>query len=525
MTKIRSILILMVLLIGGALFGASLEDFYATIYGTDTSMSVEDSFTAFIREIQTVNDIDNAVQLWSSYDPESCRAHLGKLYNREPGNLNIAVAWILAEQDFGKAIRGAKKLIMVNRNEPSAYQPMVMRYVFEMPDSVGTEEWTAFQNNLIKDSAYFYRFYELARDNEFAVIGKLISSMALRDLESGKRVMDQTIENPVSIAPRMNLAGFAYDPDYLALMLYYMDKAPEEEGLQDPETLFSFAESVSSMYYQKAMWQEMVDTFATRTSVHGLGLVIINLLTAYKELGRYAEAKTLLSEQSVEGAVNLLDWWNYYYPDRNGADFVNELHAIYSGDSVVDAVWLGNLDEPETKLIAARAYIEDNPEEEVGYNVLFDGWRQIWRVNDFKDPAQDSLSANFVADLEYWDKLDKLRSDFAYRGITAILEGSYYSEKATNVIAMINLRPGWIENPDMQFLLINSYFNLDDYASVMQRLYAMVDNGLVSLADLEGLESSGNAICEHEGWARLMDYARKLEDKKTVDEDQPEENR
>ncbi len=523
MSKIRMILILGGLLLCGAMSAVSLDDFYMAVYNTDSPLTIEEAFTGLLTDSLKAGEVDNAVQLWTSYDPDACRDFIGKKYSRAQSDLGWGIAKVYAEADFAQAIRAAKKLIILHRTDPRAYQAMVTRYIYEYPESPEAEDWVGMQNMLLKDADYFYRFYELEPQNEMAVVGKLIASMAKRDVQSGKDIMDQIILYPVSIASKLDMMGLAKDPSYLQVMLYYLGQVTADDA--DPETLYSFAEAISTRYYQTQTWQEMINVFANRRDLHGLGLIAINLLSAYYEMGQLAAAKDLLAYQGVDSAVNLIYWWDYYYPERDSKDFVNAMHAMYSGDSIVDAVWLAILDDAQTKLVAARAYIEENPEIEVGYNVLFDGWRLTWRENLMVSADQDSLTLQFMDDLSYWDAFSVLNADAANKAIVAVMEGSYYAEKAANVIAMIGLRPGWIENPDMQFLLINSYFNLDDYASVMQRLYVMVDNGLVSLADLEGLESSGNAICEHEGWARLMDYARKLEDKKTVDEDQPEENR
>jgi len=520
MKYLRITLVLTAVILVGSAYAASLDDFYTTIYSENASDSLATVFDSFLSGSDSADDIDNAIQMWNSYDYDACITHISTLYRKQPSNRNVGIAWVLADPDFAKAMRTARKVIMLNREDPMAYQPMVMRYLYEFPSASNPEEWDAYHGKILQDSAYFFRYQELAPDNEYAILGKTIAAMARFDMLTARKMIDLTVTESISLSKRIDITYLTPDPSYFDLMLYYLSKSPEDFDAGDSDTIYAIAEAVVSRYYDQSAWQEIVDLFGARKQYQSFGVVALNLLVAYQELGLNDQALELISAEGIDSALNLIYWWQYYYPEHGCIDFVNGLHASFPDNEIATAVWLIILDEPETKLIASRTYIEDFPDKEVGYNMLFDAWRLYYQDHDFLDPAEDETSGLFVDDLIYWDAYARIDSVGAMKAIVAVLENSYNSEHAQNVIRMKDLRPEWIANSEIQFILINAYFNTDDYDSVMKMLFSMTDNGLVSLSDLEGLQSSENPIIMHKDWESLIQHARNLNQNQSPDSDQ-----
>jgi len=87
---------------------------------------------------------------------------------------------------------------------------------------------------------------------------------------------------------------------------------------------------------------------------------------------------------------------------------------------------------------------------------------------------------------------------------SALYSNGYYAKVTETVYES----PNWMDYEDIQYMMVNSHYQLGEYGEVIDILRMMVDRKTIALEDLRGLEQQ--PIAAHENWPALMEYAAQL---------------
>ncbi len=516
MRNLKLYLIVLAVLFAGTVNAISLDEFYEAVLNPD-SISVGAEFNKFLQEAETVEDIDDAVQTWSSYDDNACRDWITKAYKKHKTDRNLGIARVLVETDPAAAQKLAKKLIILNRKDPLAYQVLVMNLLTQLAPYLNAEDWFYYNGDLIKHSSYIKRYYDLAPEADWALFGKLALDMAQNRFQDARDTLQKMAGFNIQLNRIFALGDLVADPGWRELMQYYVGLIPEHvQSYGDPEAMLDAASALSSYWSEQEEWTSIVDTFAPIPETLDLGEVFIDLLIAYDKLGRNQEGLDLMAGYSDGAAAEIITWWRTNYPEKGLQEYIDSLRQEFNANPVVDAAYLGSLSETTQLLNEGRNYCAAYPEALLGYKTLFSSWGEFFTKESYSNAETDIASADFRADLELWDDYALLNEEEAILSIQNLLERIYYGEKLVNATLIYTLRPSWIETPGIQFLAVNSFFNLADYDSVIRLLNYMVDAKTISAKDLEQLATDENPVCAHKDWQSLLDYARSIA---TPDED------
>lgn len=510
MKNLKLLLIALAVLLLGTVNAISLDEFYEAVLNPD-SISVGAEFDKFLSGAETVEDIDNAVQTWMSNDEAASREWIFKAYKKDKVNRNKGIARVLIETDPAAAQKLAKKLIILNRKDPLVYQVLVMNVLSEIAPYLNGEDWTYYKKDLIKQSSYLKRYYELAPETDWALFGKLALDMAQDRIQDARTTLDKIAGFNVQINRIFNLGDLVRDDDWRELLQYYVSLIPAHvQSYGDPEAMLDAASALSTYWSEHEDWLSIVNTFAPIPETLDLGEVFIDLLIAYDKLDRNREGLDLMASYSEEAAPQIITWWKNNYPEKDLETYMDNLQSEFPGDPVVDAALLGSLSDPVELLNAARNYCSAYPSSILGYKSLFSSWGEYFAKNTYSNDETDIGSDDFRTDLELWDDYALLNEEEAILSVQNLLERVYYGEKMLNATLIYTLRPGWIETPGIQFLAVNSFFNLGDYDSVIRLLNFMLDEKTISAKDLEQLAADENPVCAHKDWPGLLEYARSI---------------
>ena len=510
MRNLKLYLVVLAVLLLGALDAISLDEFYEAVYNAD-SVAVGPEFIKFLPEAQSVEDIDDALQMWMSYDDATCREWINKAYKKNKRDRNLGIARILVETDYKEAKRLAKKLIILNRKEPMAYQALVMNIFYDLAPMLNAEDWNYYKPDLIKEASYLKRYYSLAPEDDWALLGKLALDIAQERIDDAKQTVYNMAEFNIPLNRIFSLVDLAGDPVWREVMTYYVSLIPWHMDTNgDPEAMLDAASALSGYWYDNEEWSLIIDTFANVPETMDLGDVFINILIAYDKLGRNQEGLDLMASFSDGAAAEIITWWRTNYPDKGLEDYIDNLMQEFNGNPVADAAYLGSLSDPMELLNAGRNYCSAYPSALLGYKTLFSSWGEYFAKELYSNDEDDISSSIFREDLLLWDDYNLLNAEEALGSIQGMLERIYYGEKLINNTLIYTLRPQWIEASGIQFLSVNTFFNLEDYGSVIRMLRFMLDENTITAADLEQLATDENPVCTHQDWQSLLDYARSL---------------
>jgi len=87
---------------------------------------------------------------------------------------------------------------------------------------------------------------------------------------------------------------------------------------------------------------------------------------------------------------------------------------------------------------------------------------------------------------------------------SALYSNAYFSKLTEDVYA----HPDWLDYEDMQYMMVNSHYQLQQYGEVIDILRLMVERETIGLEELQTLEDQ--PIAEHATWPALMEYAAQL---------------
>ncbi len=83
----------------------------------------------------------------------------------------------------------------------------------------------------------------------------------------------------------------------------------------------------------------------------------------------------------------------------------------------------------------------------------------------------------------------------------ALLDGDYYQD----LIAETAKHPDWMDNPEIQFMVVNAHYFRDDFTQTIATLRLMVEKGTIGTTMLNSL--SDRDLTTHKDWKALLDLA------------------
>ena len=510
MKNLKLYLIALALMLLGMVNAISLNEFYEAVYNAD-SVSVGAEFMSFLPDAQTIDDIDSALQMWMSYDELACRDWVTTHYKKDRLNRNLGLARVLIETDYATAQSLSKQLILLNRQDPLVYEVLVLSYLYEFTTVFTEEDWNAYHVRLLKDASYFKRYYRLAPESDMALFAKLLVDMAENRLEDAKNTANTMARFNIQLNRFVSFGDLVAYPAWRDLMQYYVGLTSEHINSNgDPESMFDAASTLAGYWHEHEEWSSILDAFADQPEQLGNGPIVISILVAYQKLDRSQESVDLLASYGDGVAADIINWWKTYYPEQGLDDYINGLRTEFPNDPTVDSAYLGWLSDPAEKQNASREYCAKYPSLTTGFKALFGSWGEYFSKELYTNQDSDVPSQQFRADLPLWDSFEALNADEAMASIQTMMEQIYYGEKMINNTLIYTLRPQWIEAPAIQFLSVNTFFNLEDYDSVMRLLNYMLDEHTITDADLDELAIDENPVCKHKDWQSLLEYARSL---------------
>ncbi|MCB5246990.1 MAG: hypothetical protein LHW57_03055 [Candidatus Cloacimonetes bacterium] len=88
----------------------------------------------------------------------------------------------------------------------------------------------------------------------------------------------------------------------------------------------------------------------------------------------------------------------------------------------------------------------------------------------------------------------------------SLYENGLYAE----VVEEVGRNPGWMDDPEIQFMLVNAHYFQDDFAQTIAALRLMVEKGTIGTSMLKGLNDP--ELTGHPDWLPLLDLAATLPD-------------
>lgn len=107
------------------------------------------------------------------------------------------------------------------------------------------------------------------------------------------------------------------------------------------------------------------------------------------------------------------------------------------------------------------------------------------------------------------DEIDELANQ-AY--CLSLYEHGFYAE----VVEEVGKNPGWMDDPEIQFMLVNAHYFRDDFTQTIAALRMMVEKGTIGTSMLKGLNDP--ELTGHPDWQPLLDLAATLPDPDAVPE-------
>lgn len=510
MKRLRVLWLILLLTVTGLLSAEPLMEFYDSLYVAQDVESVRLAYGSLIDHPETlVNDIAEATSVLSGFNANLVSEYLQNRYLREPGNFNVTAAWICNQADGALATRAARKLIMLHRSKADAYKLLVMAHLHRMPAPEDSLAWEAFNRDLVSDTAYFRRFSELATDDVLVHYGLMINAVASSDMESASAALDGILNQRRILSEELDIDKLVLDPAYRSLIQRYVMRVEAAFGdLSDIEPIFNIAVSLATYYVNSDQWTELLETFDEEGPFWELGMVMIGLLRGHQAQNDLEGAYQILEQKGVDTAVEIISWWRAAYPELGVTEFLAAMQAAKPDDSLVQALLLESSDDPRNKVLEAKRYIERDPESTYGYKALMQAYAEIFMSEPFSPESDEPDSRAFVEDLALLRALGQRDQEQALNLLLEMLETYYYGASLNNIIATVELLPEYLEQPQVQYMMVNAQFNLQNYDAVLPLLQRMYHQGTLSLEDLEALESQENPICSHPGWQPLMESIR-----------------
>lgn len=87
---------------------------------------------------------------------------------------------------------------------------------------------------------------------------------------------------------------------------------------------------------------------------------------------------------------------------------------------------------------------------------------------------------------------------------SALYSNGYFSKLTEEVYK----NPNWLDYQDIQYMTVNSHYQLQEFGEVIDILRLMLERGTISLDELQTLQ--GQPISEHPNWKSLIEYASQL---------------
>ncbi|PKN76177.1 MAG: hypothetical protein CVU49_02075 [Candidatus Cloacimonetes bacterium HGW-Cloacimonetes-2] len=489
-----------------------LEDFYASLYTARAVQDVEASLGTLLDSDADIDAITEASSVLASFNRGMISEYLQRRYQSEPGNFNVSIAWIYNQEEPTKALRAARRLIMLNRENPEAYHIMVVAYLKWMSALETEDDWAVYDSSLEADAAYFRRYITLAPQSVYANYGKLLSAGEAGDRVRARQAIEALLQAREVIITELNIDALSSKALYRDLFSDYLRAGAQVfADSEEMEAMEQLAVDLAEYMLEHQLWQEIVDTFADQAHYKEIGAVIKGLLLAYETLGRYEDGWSELNAEGLERVVNIIGWWELSNQDQSLDGYLDALIERYSSEMAGRALVLKRTRDLPSKLPMAKEFIELYPSESYGYQALMQAYGEAFMEREFSPSGADSLSASFINDLALWDIFYESDSEAANLALIGMLETFYYGSKFDRVLGIYGFRDFWMELPEVQYLVTNSYFNLGDLEAVMIMLEFMIDNATISISHLRDLESSGNAIIYQEGWDALIERAQSLE--------------
>ncbi len=489
-----------------------LEDFYNSLYTARAVQDVEASLGTLLDSDADIDAITEASSVLASFNRGMISEYLERRYQSEPGNFNVSIAWIYNQEEPAKALRAARRLIMLNRENPEAYRIMVVAYLKWMSALETDEDWALYDGSLEADAPYFRRYTALAPAAVYANYGKLLSAGEAGDRAKAVEAIQALLQARAVIITELNVDALSAKPLYRELFSTYLRAGAQVFAESDEmEAMEQLAVDLAEYMQEHQLWQELVDTFADQAHYKEIGAVIKGLLLAYEALGRYQDGWNELNDEGLERVVNIIGWWELSNQDQSLDGYLDAQIGRYPTEMAGQALVLKRTRDLPAKLSIAKEFISQYPSESYGYQALIEAYGEAFMEREFSPSGADSLSASFISDLSLWDIFYDTDSEAAKTSLIGILEAFYYGSKFDRVLGIYGFRDFWMELPEVQYLVTNSFFNLGDLEAVMIMLEFMIDKGTISISHLRDLESSGNAIIYQEGWDALIEKAQSLE--------------
>lgn len=510
MKRLRVLWLILLLATAGLLSAEPLMEFYDSLYVAQDVESVRLAYGRLIDHPETlVKDIAEATSVLTGFNANMVGEYLQNRHTREPGNFNVTAGWICNQSDGKLATRTARKLIMMNRNRADAYKLLVMAHLQCMPSPEDSLAWAAFNRDLVADTAYFGRFGELATDDVLVHYGLMINAMARADLHSAFAALDGILNQKGILSEELDIDKLVNDPGYRSLIQRYVMSAEAAFGdLSDLEPIFNMGVSLATYYVNNQQWGDVIETFEYESPFWELGMVMIGLLRAHQMQNNLEGSYQILAQKGVDTSVEIISWWKAAYPELGVEEFLSALQAAKPDDNLVQALLLESSEDPRNKVLEAKRYIERDPEGTYGYKAMMQAYTDIFMSQPFSPQSDEPDSRAFVEDLALLRALGQRDQEQALNLLLEMLETYYYGASLNNIIATMELLPEFKDQPQVQYLMVNAYFNLQNYDAVIPLLDQMYHQGTLSLEDLEALESQENPICAHAGWQPLMDAIR-----------------
>lgn len=97
----------------------------------------------------------------------------------------------------------------------------------------------------------------------------------------------------------------------------------------------------------------------------------------------------------------------------------------------------------------------------------------------------------------------------------------YENEDYGAVTDAIHAHPDWLENVDIQYMAVNSHYQLKEYDQTIDLLNMMVGKSTIGINDL--LQLADLPISQHPNWQALIDYAAQLNPEEPLEEPEQED--
>ncbi|MDP3114690.1 MAG: redoxin domain-containing protein [Candidatus Cloacimonadaceae bacterium] len=385
-----------------------------------TNQQINEEFGMFIAGNQDLVELENAHDLWLSFDLDAVREFVEDRHQKNP--LDFKYRWLnlyLIEDPFSR-INQARELIRDHGSQSQGYKVLTTTYLTNYPFAMFFADPALAEAALKGDLDLFITYGELFKEDAYALLARIFYHMEKRELRLAKKALSEAADRGAIWLMEIDFSRVVPIDKYHELMRHYVELLIANKELEDRDFKIQQAAEYLVNYYFETLkdYPALIELMGNESAFAKSYYFRYVLVSSYYYLQDYSSPLSLIADaKNFADSKAFQDVWINFDAQNAAAVY----GAILSGklhEPINRYLYIRLIQDDEKRLDEIRKLVRSMPKEKYAYQLLSEHYWRYFSNADVNDPNRSVALTNFQKDknlldiyyIRFVDDVDALRA-------------------------------------------------------------------------------------------------------------------